>query len=67
MALIVIVVQNFNTAKYFYGIFLKTIHYRHKTMYFETNLINNFKEFNAKNYAVIVLQRYIFYFHNYFE
>lgn len=61
MALIVIVVQNFNTAKYFYGIFLKTIHYRHKTMYFETILINNFKEFNAKNYAAIVLQRYIFY------
>lgn len=61
MALIVIVVQNFNTAKYFYGIFLKTIHYRHKTMYFETNLINNFQEFNAKNCAVIVLQRYIFY------
>lgn len=61
MALIVIVVQNFNTAKYFYGIFLKTIHYCHKTMYFETILINNFKEFNAKNYAVIVLQRYIFY------
>lgn len=36
IALIINSCPNFNTAKYYNGIFPKTIHNYHKTMYFET-------------------------------